>query len=222
VKHTENSTLVTIKHSKHDPIVDRSVPENYVTKIKELTAVGVKPASINCELSKAIDKEEIKYFPIKQDQIRYHYNKETEKLWKLDQDGLVSAKKAIDANENSKKLDLNSPVDHVCFVTDFTSDKFKVDTSNIFVDSTYGTENSKKELFVMLGTFNGEGYPLSYLYVDKIKDKGQLKQILIRWFTALKDSYSVWPTFFSCDKCLAEVQFMNDYRLMLLKLSGMQ
>jgi hypothetical protein len=56
--------------------------------------------------------------------------------------------------------------------TKFNNGKFQIQSNHIFVDSTYGTEESKMELYVLIGTFNGEGFPLSYFYVKRDKTKG--------------------------------------------------
>ena len=58
---------------------------------------------------------------------------------------------------------LNIPQKHVCFHTEF----LRFDCRYIFVDSTFKSNREGLELFALILLFEGEGYPASYLYLDR-------------------------------------------------------
>ncbi len=48
----------------------------------------------------------------------------------------------------------------------------------VCVDSTWKTNLQGLELFVMMGVFEGEGYPLSYLFLERGQER---KNVLVKW-----------------------------------------
>ncbi|CAG8855932.1 37771_t:CDS:1, partial [Gigaspora margarita] len=60
-------------------------------------------------------------------------------------------------------------------------------TKTIVVDSTYGTNRLKYELFAILGTIDGSGFPLSYFFLEPKCPYGKTHAIAT-WFQSLKEN----------------------------------
>jgi hypothetical protein len=51
----------------------------------------------------------------------------------------------------------------------------------IFVDSTFKSNREGFELFVIILLYNGEGYPASYLYLERKAPANQRKMAIKEW-----------------------------------------
>ena len=78
-----------------------------------------------------------------------------------------------------------------------------VDVKELFIDSTFKTNRQKIELFAVLGTVLGTGFPIAYLLLAPTDEINVIprKEILKRFLSAMRDVLpNVRPIFFFSDK----------------------
>lgn len=67
--------------------------------------------------------------------------------------------------------------EHICFLTSFID----LDSTYLFVDSTFKSNREGFELFVIILLYSGEGYPASYLYLERKVQETQRKIAIKEW-----------------------------------------
>jgi hypothetical protein len=80
-------------------------------------------------------------------------------------------------NYNYRSFSLNINQKHICFITSFID----LNCRYLFVDSTFKSNREGFELFVIILLFHGEGYPASYLYLERRVEETQRKFAIKEW-----------------------------------------
>jgi hypothetical protein len=78
---------------------------------------------------------------------------------------------------NYTQIHLEIPTSHISFITEFVN----LDSHYLIVDSTFKSNREKFELFVVILLFEGEGYPASYLYLQRNAPEGERKRAIELW-----------------------------------------
>ncbi|KAK9428215.1 hypothetical protein V1505DRAFT_229836 [Lipomyces doorenjongii] len=102
--------------------------------------------------------------------------------------------------ETGVSLALTTP----CFNNYEKYDRGKM--TEVFIDSTFGTNKHGYELYCVLVEYDLVSLPLSYLFLDtrRVKENGKRGVRLTRWFAALRDA-GLNPNVVHTDKDFAEV-----------------
>ena len=137
--------------------------------------------------------------------MHYSWKKIIEGQYLRDKDPLLSALKLLNEKEYTKKINFETDLNYVSFTTAI-SDMIDTKTvEDVFVDATHNLESMGWNTFVVLVTYQGEAYPISYLIVSKTDTAGDLKSVLCSWLHRLKEVLNLNPSFFFTDKDFAEI-----------------
>jgi hypothetical protein len=109
---------------------------------------------------------------------------------------------------NYSQIHLEIPQNHISFVTEFIT----LDSYYLIVDSTFKSNRENFELFAIILLYEGEGYPASYLYLQRNAAEGERKRAIELWyiisviarFNKVKD-FGVVPTFIKMDKDIGQI-----------------
>jgi hypothetical protein len=91
-------------------------------------------------------------------------------------------------------------------------------TSGIHCDATYKTARGRFELYGIIGTLEGAGFPLAYLMLDTTKVHGDEDQHVTRtealsgFFSSLRNK-GLHPQYFYTDKDFAEMNAAKEVGL---------
>ena len=89
----------------------------------------------------------------------------------------------------------------------------KVRGDEAFIDSTYKTNSSKPELFAVLGSFLGKGFPIAYLLLQEGCGESRTadrKKVIYDFLLALKTRVSsLKPVFFFSDKDFGQIHAIH-------------
>ncbi|KAK9494066.1 hypothetical protein V1508DRAFT_59325 [Lipomyces doorenjongii] len=130
--------------------------------------------------------------------------------WQRDADDFKSAQLLV-AEQDGYELvhGLQEPGISLAFLTPCSTDSQKFNRAKmteIFIDSTFGTNRHGFELYCVLAEHDLVSLPLSYLLIDTrgIQEDGKRGSRLTQWFMALRNA-GLKPTFIHTDKDFAEV-----------------
>ncbi|OQR96696.1 hypothetical protein ACHHYP_13828 [Achlya hypogyna] len=85
----------------------------------------------------------------------------------------------------------------------------------IVLDATHKTNGTRQgnmngtnpqfELYVIMATFRGEGYPVSYMCLQENDTEHLQVAFIAAWLSALRSNYKLSPKWVHLDKCAAEI-----------------
>jgi hypothetical protein len=96
------------------------------------------------------------------------------------------------------------------------------DVTEVYIDSTHGTNGQNAELFGIIACENGYGVPIGYMLIEKKPQEdsrlypGEVKEACTRYFHHAKE-LGLNPILVHTDKCSAEIAAVK-VPLLLLKL----
>ena len=132
----------------------------------------------------------------------------------MDPNPVISTPLFVKKNPNVRLIHAQEALIGLGFITKFgleMIDKFTV--KQFFVDSTYKTNSDKMEVFIVLRTVLGTGFPLAYYFLSgakELQDK-QRKDSILDFFRALKRSVpQVQPLFFFSDKDSGQIDAIEN------------
>ena len=151
------------------------------------------------------------------DNVRYWWTQIKQRDYRRDDDPWVSAVAFV---EEQPAVVVHSYIQQRRrFFCWFVHDQIGVDMSKItevFIDSTHGTNGQNAELFAIIGGEDGYGVPLGYMLMEKKPTEdsklfaGQVTQACTTFFSHAKQ-LGLYPIFVHLDKCASEIAACRVY-----------
>ena len=214
--HTRTLTVI-IHHKWHAPYEDVHVPPMVRELIDEMVSTKT-PSEIYREIRDIPGGDTVSRY-----QVYYLWQKANSELWRRDPDPLASAeilpseysqyenRYGIIQEQNVRALYLYAPGNIM---------QLSRSTTQLTMDSTYGTNNTGMDLFAVLAEIDGTGVPLAYCLTEVVKpegagvkgekkklraEPGALSTVLYRFLERLRDDFEFNPACFAIDKDTAEI-----------------
>lgn len=197
---TPNKLTVTVQHTAHHELLQSkvSLAETDLVRVKELFQSGLAPYQILSILREETGRR-LTYSTV--------YN-----AWKSvcqtsfakDADPLVSAVNLLRESDSLEEIMVLKKPFTFAFTTqigrEFVS-KYRIE--ELFIDSTFKTNGQKLEVFCVIGSLHGTGFPIAYLFLASSDGKDDLKRmdVLALFLQSLRRTLpSLSPSFFFSDK----------------------
>ena len=176
-------------------------------RIKRGAQLGLSPFQIASDLN----KEETQQFTWSQ--VYYRWCLEMEKLYKTSPDIEVSARNYLRSSQSFEEIYHRERPFALGFLC--TRARNLCEELNIreaFIDSTFKTNSSKLELFAVLGSFLGTGFPIAYLLLQGGSSHSEADSSMQRKDTIRAFLQAIWtelprfrPIFFFTDKDVGQI-----------------
>lgn len=164
----ENVIHVRLSHAKvHEKVVQRyTLSEEEISLIADKTEEGLAPFQI-CELLRCKTNQ-----PVSWNQVYYRWLLYMEKKCRRHANPFLSCKLLMQSSKNLKECYFNREP----YALGFTTSIAKMVTENhecgeAFIDSTFKTNSSKLELFTIMVSVFGTGFPIAYMFLDGQKQE---------------------------------------------------
>ena len=140
----------------------RKLPQDVIEDIEHGAENGFSPFQLATYLSKKTNID------LTWSQVYYRWGLKMESFYKRDQDVKKSARLLLRESAEMKEIIFSEKPYAIGFLCSHGADlceRIRVD--EVFIDSTYKTNASKLELFAVLGSILGKGFPIAYLLVEE-------------------------------------------------------
>ena len=161
---TKTLTL-RLTHIHHVAYVDRELSSDVMKYINRRAVYSKTPSELYNEIVARVEFCELK---ISQKQVKYHWRKVNEVLWRRSKNVLLSTRMLLgEFPETIKPLEYDSGnVRAIGFIVEDTRKRLAQRTEEAVIDATFGTNESALDLFAVLVEFDGTGVPLAYLFLE--------------------------------------------------------
>ncbi|KAK9341844.1 hypothetical protein V1522DRAFT_433108 [Lipomyces starkeyi] len=205
------SAIIIYEHNGHTESPRFHVTEeicNYIMEQKHLP-----PRQIYWNLIQLADDprfEKTELHTITRQQVYNVWLSNTKTQWERDTDDFRSAQLLIAEQDGYHLIEgLQEPGVSLAFTTPCFSNYEKYNRgkmTEVFIDSTFGTNKHGYELYCVLAEYDLVSLPLSYLFLDtrNVKEDGKRGIRLTGWLAALRDA-GLNPNVVHTDKDFAEV-----------------
>ncbi|KAK9350267.1 hypothetical protein V1523DRAFT_446200 [Lipomyces doorenjongii] len=175
----QESAIIIYEHNGHTESPKFHVTEEIHNYIKEQK--NLPPRQIYWNLIQLADDPRFKKTELHTITRQQVYNVWSAQLLIAEQDGYHLIE---ELQETGVSLALTTP----CFNKYEKYDRGKM--TEVFIDSTFGTNKHGYELYCVLVEYDLVSLPLSYLFLDtrRVKENGKRGVRLTRWFAALRDA----------------------------------
>lgn len=208
---------IIIHHEWHPPYEDVQVPPMVRELINELVATKT-PSEIYREIRGMREAETVTRY-----QVYYLWQRANAEIWQRDADPVASAEKLLSEYgqyQGRYGIIQEGNVRALCLYAPENIMQLSRSTTQLVMDSTYGTNNTGMDLFAALAEIDGTGVPLAYCLTEVVSpsganargkkkkaraDPGATSVVLYRFLKRLKDGFGFNPACFAIDKDTAEI-----------------
>ena len=178
-------------------------------EIERAALNGKTPFDIVTELSKS--SSEI----FTRSQVYYRWNEAIQKRYKRSDDVKKSARELLRESSEFDEIFVQEEPFAIGFTCRFAAEVCEnFDIAEAHIDSTYKTNSSKFELFGVLGSFLGSGFPVAYLFLEAGQGDAaysQRKCAIRDFLKCLKQRMKDFsPSFFFTDKDFGQIGAIHE------------
>ncbi|KAK9347859.1 hypothetical protein V1522DRAFT_447500 [Lipomyces starkeyi] len=206
------SAIIIYEHNGHTESPRFHITEevcNYIKEQKYLPPRQIYWNLIQLADDPRFDKTEL--HTITRQQVYNVWLSLTKNQWERDNADDFRSAQLLVAEQDGYRLieELQEPGVSLAFITPCFSNYEKYNRgkmTEVFIDSTFGTNKHGFELYCVLTEYDLVSLPLSYLFLDtrSVKEDGKRGIRLTQWFAALRDA-GLNPNVVHTDKDFAEV-----------------
>jgi hypothetical protein len=219
----DRTLYVSLRHIYHEPYVNIELSASVREFIDERI-----PISTPSDIYRDLEASGISADLVTRNQVYYRWQQENRSIWRRNSDPFTSAILLLTeyGYQNWHAMYTSGNVRGLAIFASSTIASL-VDSPELAMDATFGTNNSGMDLFAVLAEVDGTGIPLAYCFVEVIPfqhepitnpvigdkddsskkrraDPGALTHILDQFLRRLK-ALGFNPTFFGIDKDQSEI-----------------
>ena len=157
---------VDLEHSYHAQYKDKHLSKDVLDFISKRVETSTA-AAIYRDLKNAKLADNVPEY-----KVYYQWRQANIKLWRHDKDQFTSVEKLLAQDGMREKF---TGIDYTpwgvkafaIFVKHQSLPKLAVETKELAIDATYGTNNSGMDLYAVLAEVDGTGVPIAYMFVNR-------------------------------------------------------